>query len=289
VLTTSSPHYFSISDRIAVSLASSAVVTGTRSFSGAATVDIEAIEATTTTCYLTVPEGHGVIVGEQIMVTGVSARFNGVHTVTNVGSVSVDYEFAGTELEETEIESGFLVDITSSYLCTLTTTAAHNFSVGDVIAVNVGIASTATVTNRSATTTECTLTTSATHNFSVGEQITVSGVSARYNGTFTISGVNAGANTITYLFSGTSETSTSSSGSIVNNMIASGYNGTKVIETIPSSTSLTYNYYGQETPTSSTLLGTTPTIVNNTNTSLNGTVTITSIPSSTQFGYTKVV
>lgn len=289
VLTTSEPHYFSISDRIAVSLASSAVVTGTRSFSGAAIVEIEAIEATTTTCFLTVPTGHGVEVGDQIMVTGVSSRFNGTHTVTNVGSVSVDYAFAGVELAETTIESGFLVDINSSYLCTLNTTAAHNFSVGDVISVNIGITSTATVTTRSATTTACTLTTSAAHNFSVGEQIIVSGVGTRYNGTFTISSVNAGANTITYLFDGTVESSTSSSGSIVNNMIASGYNGTKVIETIPSSTSLTYNYYGQETPTSSTILGTTPTIVNNTNTSLNGTVSITSIPSSTQFGYTRSV
>jgi hypothetical protein len=123
----------------------------------------------------------------------------------------------------------------------------------------------------------------------VGEQITVSGVGTRYNGTFIISSVNAGSRTVTYLFDGTAESSTSSSGSVVNNMIASGYNGIKVIETIPSSTSLTYNYYGQDTPTSSTLLGTTPTIVNNTNTSLNGTVSITSIPSSTQFGYTRAV
>jgi len=289
VLTTSAPHFFSISDRVAISLPAAAVATGTRSFSGAAIVDIEAIEATTTTCFLTVPMGHGVAIGDQIMVTGVSSRFNGTHIVINVGSVSVDYAFAGVELAETTIESGFLVDINSSYLCNLNTTSAHNFSVGDVISVNIGITSSATVTTRSATTTACTLTTSATHNFSVGEQITVSGVGTRYNGTFIISSVNAGSRTVTYLFDGTAESSTSSSGSVVNNMIASGYNGIKVIETIPSSTSLTYNYYGQDTPTSSTLLGTTPTIVNNTNTSLNGTVSITSIPSSTQFGYTRAV
>ncbi len=288
VLTTSAAHYFSINDRVAVALPTSAVLTGTRSFSGSNYVNVSATEATTTTCYLTVPTGHGFTVGQQIMVTGVSSRFNGTHTITNVGATSVDYEFAGSAQAETAITSGIAVNITSSYLCTVNTSAAHNFSVGDVITVAVDIPTTATVTNRTATTTECTLTTASTHNFSVGETITVSGISARYNGTFVITAVNAGSKTITYAFSGDAESSTSSSGSIVNNMIASGYNGTKVIETIPSSTSLTYYYYGQDAPTSSTLLGTTSTIVNNTNTSLNGTVTITSTPSATQFGYTKV-
>lgn len=288
VLTTSAAHYFSVNDRVAVSLPSSAVLTGTRSFSGANSVSISEIEATTSTCYLTVPTGHGFTVGQQIMVTGVSSRFNGVHIITNVGATSVDYEFAGSALEATAITSGIAVNITSSYLCTVNTAAAHNFSVGDVIAVNIDIPTGATVTNRVATTTECTLTTASTHNFSVGESITVAGVDSRYNGTFIIKAVNAGAKTITYDFNGAAESSTSSSGSVANNMIVSGYNGLKVIETIPSSTSLTYYYYGQDAPTSSTLLGTTSTIVNNTNTSLNGTVTITSTPSATQFGYTKV-
>lgn len=287
VLTTSAAHYFSINDRITVSLPTSAVVTGTRSFSGSDQVAVEATEATLTTCYLTVAENHGFSVGDQIMVTGISSRFNGVHTVTNVGPVSVDYEFAGVVQEEALIDSGVAVNITSSYLCTLNTTTAHNFSVGDIITVSIQIPSTVTVTTRSATTTECTLSTAAAHNFSVGEQITVSGVDTRYNGTFIISAVTS--TTFTYLFDGVEEASTSSSGTVLNKMLASGYNGTKVIETIPSNTSLTYNYYGQETPTSSTLLGTSAAIVNNTNTSLNGTVLITSIPSSTQFAYTRVV
>ena len=287
VVTTSSAHYFSIGDKIAMALPSSSVVTGTRSFTGANSIAVTEREADATTCYLTVASGHGVVVGDQIMVTGVSSRYNGVFTVTNVGTTSVDYAFAGVS-EAATATTGVAVNITRGYQVTLNTTAAHNFSVGDVITVGIDIASTATVATRSATLTECTLTTVATHNFSVGETITVSGISARYNGTYVITGVNAGAKTVTYAFAGTAESSTSSSGSIVNNMIASGYNGTKVIETIPSSTSLTYYYYGQDAATSSTLLGTTSTIVNNTNTSLNGTVTITSTPSATQFGYTKV-
>ena len=287
VLTTSATHNFSVNDKIAVALPSASVVTGTRSFTGANSISVTAREADETTCYLTVAEGHGVQIGDQIMVTGVNSRYNGVHTVTNVGTTSVDYTYAGiTEVETVTI--GIIVNISRGYQVTLNTSSEHNFSVGDFITVGIDIASTATVANRSATTTECTLTTVATHNFSVGETITVSGVDARYNGTHVITAVNAGAKTITYLLAGVAESSTSSSGTIVNNMIASGYNGTKVVETIPSSTSLTYYYYGQDAPTSSTLLGTTSTIVNNTNTSLNGTVTITSTPSATQFGYTKV-
>ena len=288
VLTTSAAHYFSVGDKIAMALPSSAVVTGTRSFTGANSIEVTDREADATTCYLTVASGHGVQVGDQVMVTGVSGRYNGVFTVTNVGATSVDYAFNGVSEAETTT-NGVVVNITRGYQVTLNTTAAHNFSIGDVIAVGIDIPSSATVSNRAATTTECTLTTVATHNFSVGETITVSGVDgARYNGTHVITAVNAGAKTITYAFAGTAESSTSSTGSIVNNMIASGYNGTKVIETIPSSTSLTYYYYGQDAATSSTLLGTTSTIVNSTNTSLNGTVTITSTPSATQFGYTKV-
>jgi hypothetical protein len=288
ILTTSAAHYFSVGDKIAVALPSSSVVTGTRSFTGANSIAISTAEADATTCYLTVSTGHGVQAGDQIMVTGVGARYNGVFTVASVGTLSITYAFAGT-VEASALTTGVAVNTTRGYQVTLSTTAAHNFSTGDVITVGIDILSTAIITNRAATTTECTLTTSATHNFSVGETITVSGITGtRYNGTHVITAVNSGAKTIKYVFAGDAETSTASSGSIVNNMIASGYNGTKVIETIPSSTSLTYYYYGQDAATSSTLLGTTSTIVNNTNTSINGTVTITSTPSATQFGYTKV-
>ena len=287
VLTTVAAHYFSIGDKVSVTLPSSAVVAGTRSFTGANSVEIIDREADATTCYLTVASGHGVQTGDQIMVTGVSARYNGVFTVTNVGPTSVDYAFTGTS-EAVTTTDGVLVNITRGYQVTLNTSAAHNFSLGDVITVGINISPNALVGNRSATTTECTLITQSVHNFSVGEQITVSGVTSRYNGTHIITAVNPGSNSLTYAFPGVAESATAATGSIVNNMIASGYNGTKVIETIPSSTSLTYYYYGQDAATSSTLLGTTSTIVNNTNTSLNGTVTITSTPSATQFGYTKV-
>lgn len=173
----------------------------------------------------------------------------------------------------------------STYMITLTTSAAHNFVAGDVINVSISIPSTVTVTNRTATATAATLTTSTTHNFSVGESITVSGVGARYNGTYAITAV--AANTVTYAIpTGATEAAVASTGSIRNNILADGYNGQKVIESVTATTIL-YRYYGQTNSTSSTLLGTAPAITNVTNTGLNGTQTITSTPNTTTFTYTR--
>lgn len=74
------------------------------------------------------------------------------------------------------------------------------------------IATSFTVTNRSATTTVATLTL-GTHPFTVGQSITVSGVTARYNGTATITA--ADSTTISYASSGATESATSSSGTVV--------------------------------------------------------------------------
>lgn len=288
-VTTSSAHNFSVGDRISIALPTTATITGTRSFAGAQTATVTTSESTTTTCTLTTDAPHGFLAGQQLFVTGVGTRYNGIFTIASVTTDTITYASNGEALSSSTLFTPVeIVNNTTSYLVTLNTSAAHNFSLGDTITVNLGITAAATVTNREATTSVCTLTTAATHNFSVGEKISVANVDARYNGTHVITAVDAVAKTISYAFAGAAESSTSSSGSATNVTIASGYNGIKVIETIPSSTSLTYYYYGQDDATSSTLLGATPVITNNTNTSLNGTVTISSIPSTTQFTYTKV-
>lgn len=172
----------------------------------------------------------------------------------------------------------------STYLVTLNTSAAHNFSVGDQISVNIGVTSTVAVSNRTATTSAATLTT-ATNGFTVGETITVSGVSnSQYNGTFVLTGVTG--TSVTYAGTFTAESSTSSTGSVVNKTISLGYNGTKIIETIPSSTSFTYRDYTQTSAISSTATGTSPTLTDLSNSSINGTYVITSVPSTTKFSYT---
>jgi len=173
---------------------------------------------------------------------------------------------------------------------TLTTSSAHGFDVGDVINVNVDVSSTATVTNRTATSGApgtCTLTTAGIHNFSVGEEITVSGVGSRYNGTHVITAVNPGTRTITYQFGTTAEGSATSTGSITNNTIGSGYNGRKVVESV-TSTELTYYYYGQTGNVVSSIVGGSPSLTNVTNSEIDGNITIDSVPSATQFTYAKV-
>jgi hypothetical protein len=126
--------------------------------------------------------------------------------------------------------------------------------------------------------------TGATHNFAVGEKITVTGVSARYNGTFYITAVTT--NTVTYASSGVAESTVSSAGVVVNNTLASGYNGDKVVEFVPTATTIQYFAYEQQVDTSSTVFSS-PTVTNVTNTGLNGTFPIVSVPSATQFTYTR--
>lgn len=173
---------------------------------------------------------------------------------------------------------------------TLTTSGPHGFIVGDVISVNLGIATTQSVVSKSASATTATITTSSTHNFSVGEQITVSNVGVRWDGVRTITSVNPGARTITFASVGTAEASSSSTGSVTNNTHAAGYNGTKVVESVTSgaTNTLTYYYYGQDGNVSSSIIGSAPTLTNVTNSEIDGVVTISSIPTVTQFAYTKV-
>jgi hypothetical protein len=151
--------------------------------------------------------------------------------------------------------------------------------------VNIGITDTASVISQTADANSCTLTTSAQHKYAVGETITVSGISARYNGTHVLTAVDT--ETLTYAFAG-AVNSGSVAGSVINQTIRNGYNGTKVVDTVIDSDTLTYLYYGQDAYTTNTNAGTTPTLVNNTNASIDGSVTLTAVVDNTM-KYTKVV
>ena len=267
-LTSTAPHGFTVGDSVTVALATSAEPLQKSLTNNVATI--------------TTRKAHGFSVGDT------------VNVVLNTGTDVTNKYVNGSQINlTTDIAHGFSVgdQVTiqlpvsatptgtrqmagnTSYLTTINTVSAHNFSVGDQIKVDLKISATQTITNRSATTTTCTLTT-ATHNFSVGETIVVSGVSTRYNGTFTITAVTA--TTFSYASAGTAESSTASGGSVTNRSIQ-GYSGPAYIETIPSATSFTYLFYGQDTATSSTLYGSSPTITNLSNQKLNGSHTLTSV------------
>lgn len=250
-ITTSAAHNYSVGDIVTIALPTSAVVNN-KYISGSTVV-------------LSTNADHGFSVGDKINIT--------LPTTATPTAIS----YLGGSINRV----------------TITTQEAHGFIVGDIISVNTGVSPTATVTNKSATSGSpgtCTLTTSSTHNFSVGERITVSGVGARYDGTHTITAVNPGSRTVSYLFGTASDSSASSSGTITNNTIQTGYNGTKVIESVTTTSpyTLTYYYYGQDGNVSNSIIGNAPILTNVTNSSIDGIVTINSTPSSTQFSYTKV-
>lgn len=283
-LQTEDDHGASVGDTVVVSLPTSAGIAGKSLAANVATI--------------TTATAHNYSVGDSITVTlpltasVVSKYIAGsvvVLTTSGAHGFSVNDRVAITlPTSATPIAASYAGGSTNRV--TLTTSGPHGFIVGDVISVNLGIATTQSVVSKSASATTATITTSSTHNFSVGEQITVSNVGVRWDGVRTITSVNPGARTITFASVGTAEASSSSTGSVTNNTHAAGYNGTKVVESVTSgaTNTLTYYYYGQDGNVSSSIIGSAPTLTNVTNSEIDGVVTISSIPTVTQFAYTKV-
>jgi hypothetical protein len=130
----------------------------------------------------------------------------------------------------------------------MATTTAHGFSVTDRVAIDLPITATVSAFAYGGFATQLvTVTTAAAHGFSIGDQI-----SPLFNSTY------------------------------------DPYEGTYYIQSIPSSTSFTYYYFGSQTAAVVNDATATGTITNVTNTGLNsaGTV-ITSVPTPTTFTYTK--
>lgn len=124
---------------------------------------------------------------------------------------------------------------------TITTTAAHTFTVGQIISitgVTAPAAVTATITAAGAVraSNTVTITTSAAHTYLAGQLVTIAGVTdASFNGTFPITSVPS-ATTFTYLQTAANV----SSGSGTTSATPGGFDGTFVIATVPNTTSLTY-------------------------------------------------
>jgi len=277
-LTTQGAHNFSLGDAVAVAMPTSATITSKALSSNQAT--------------LTTAASHGFLPGESITVALPSTasitkkQRSGSQAIITTsaahGFSTNDQVTIALPTTATLTNSRSMAGSAGGYLATLNTSAAHNFSVGDKITVNIGVASTATITNRASSGTTRTLTFAA-HTFSVGEKITVTGVNASYNGVFYITAVTS--TTISYTASASlSESTTAQTGTVTDNTISDYYNGVHIVETIPTSTSLTFLVYGQETATSSTKTGSGATLTDNTNQTFNGTYAIQNVTSTT-FAY----
>jgi hypothetical protein len=279
-ITTVEDHEFSTGDSVTVA------------FPTSATVSRKA--ATTAQATITTVASHGYSVGDTVTValpvtatiTNKTVTGNSVTLATSPAHGFAVNDSITVALPTTATLTGTRSMAGSpTYLATLDTTAAHNFVVGDTVTVDIGVASAATVSNRSSSGTTRTLTTSSAHGFRVGERITVTGVSSNYNASAVIASVPT-TTTLTYeMSSSVSESSTASSGSITNNTIATGYNGTKVIEAV-TSTSFSFLSYADGTASSGGSVAAN-TVTNTSNTYINGTYTIAAVPNSTTFQYTK--
>jgi len=293
-LRTTADHGFSLGDKITVALPTSATLSNSRKYGGSAYLGVTFIQSSGTTRTLTTAVPHNFTAGDQIYVASIT-DYNGAYEILSVPTTTtLTYVVTGgTSITDASPVStngiGTVTNTTLSYRVTLNTSPAHSFAVGDSILVDVGLPTTATVTNRVASSTECTLT-SAAHKYKVGEVITVALTgtnTARYNGTFAISAV--ATDTFTYKYDGTSETSTSATGSVTNLTIQNIYNGIKIIDTVPSSTSLTYLVYGQDSYTTSTSAGSSASLTNLTNTAVNGSNLVLTTASGTTLQYTRTV
>lgn len=273
-LTFQNPHGYSVGDAVTVALPTQATISN-KQLAGNQAI-------------LTTAGGHTFAVGDQITVampadaTVTGKARNGSQVVLTTGTAhgfSVGDQVVVALPESRNATGSFVADGVSN-LVTVTTTPAHGFSVGDKINIShVVMDATRTVTNRSATTTVVTLTVGA-NSFVVGERINVSGIGSRFDGSFYISARTS--TTVSYAFAGAAVASVASGGTVTDQSAIATFNGDKIVESVPSSTTFTYRDWDQNANVTRPV-GTTV-ITNLTNQSYNGTKSIISA-SGTTFAY----
>ena len=143
-------------------------------------IEIATPSTSPTTGALTVVGGVGILgdlnIQGSVDIEG-TIVFGGGGTTVSAANLSVTdpFVFVGAANQADISDLGFI--------------AEHTVSVSAI---------TATVTNKALTNNVATLTTDATHTYRDGDVVVISGVDATFNGTYSITSVNAGANTFTY-------------------------------------------------------------------------------------------
>ncbi len=163
----------------------------------------------------------------------------GFYTWNYVGEGTTENE---TYNEVTNLD-GISAKISSAALSagnvvTITTSSAHSFAVAQSVTVS-GVDLQLQVTNKALASDVATLTTSTTHGYAVDDVVVVAGVDDTFNGTYTVTGVDAGAKTFTYAKVATNVTSAAATGTATRSL----FNTTATIDTV-TSTTFTYNDRG---------------------------------------------
>ena len=266
MITTQNAHGFSVGDSVTVTLPVSTTVSAKQLISNVAT--------------LTTTNAHGYAPGDSITVTmpaGASVskkeRIGSLAYITT--STPHGYSVGDSvimALPAAATTSSISADGVSN-LITVTTSAAHNFDVGDKVTLGTLVFAISNITSRSASTTTATLTIGS-HNWVAGDRVTITGIDARFNGSFYVTAVTA--TTISYASPGTSLGATATTGATANNRtLIDTYNGSKVVETTPTSTTFTFRDWDQNVNVASRTFASS-TVTNDTNTAFNGTKTLQS-------------
>jgi hypothetical protein len=267
-LTTSTPHGYAVGDVVDVqSTETSKIVTKSRT-SNVATLTTEA--------------PHGVAAGDSVVVAMPTvATPNQKSLTSNVATLGFQHAHGFSAGDSVVVALPTAATVSSKQLTNnqaiLTTTAAHTFAVGDQI--TVAMPANASITKKARSGTQIVMTTAAAHGFAVGDQVIIA-----LPTTATLSG-NLDGNATTNLVT---VTTTAAHGFAVGDRILvagatrAGFNGYKIVESTPSSTTFTFCDWTLTTNESNAVAGVT--ITNTTNESYNGTKTIVSVTSTT-FAY----
>jgi hypothetical protein len=139
--------------------------------------------------------------------------------------------------------NGISAQVTAAALttnvATVTTATAHGFAVGQSVTLT-GVEGALSVTKKAVTSNVATLTLSSVtaNQMAIGDVITVAGVDETFNGTSrTLTGVNTTAGTVTFALVTADVTEANATGTIVRNF----FNTTGTIDTVPSTTTFTFN------------------------------------------------
>lgn len=267
-LTTGVPHGFAVGDTVSVaSVESSKVVTKSR---------------TSNVVTLTTETPHGVNVSDNIVVElPATAVPQQKQLTSNVATLTFQHAHGFSAGDSVTVALPTAATITNKQLASnvaiLSTSSAHNFSVGDKITVS--LPTTTTVTGKARSGAQVILTTSTAHGYSTGDTVVISLPTTATLSATNLTGDNNQLVTVT-----TSAAHNFSVGDVVNftGLAKAEWNGQKVIESIPSSTTFTFRDWAATAASFSSTSG--ATLTNVTNLSYNGTKTLVAA-SGTTFAY----
>jgi hypothetical protein len=202
----------------------------------------------------TTASAHGLIPTQTVNVFNVDSTFDGVHDVVSIPtSTTFTANITATNVASTAV-SAVTKTVTSksitNFVGTITTSAAHGFSIGDTVVISGADGSSKAISNKQLTNNVATLTTSTPHGANIGDTLTVSGVDATFNGVYYVENVPSNT-TVTYLKEATNVPSTavSPTGSLVVQIPATVFDTSHVVIEVPTSTTFTIDLADTDMPT----------------------------------------